>query len=370
MPDPLPPLTAALRERLAASDPTAATAYELVLDAEQATPSARPQDAIAIRVLGQLLLHPVSEQALHAVACDVHLHASLQERREELCALGMRYLGLILAFRKRRGPGPPLSESSDLPSRTSFEAMRGRHRALAGEPPADPSTARKLALLRDNYCCMLTGAPDLTYGWPLAHAGSPPFQITVCCHIFPEARPVRSFDSDRADVQPHPRAVLSRVASTDGVRVKPEARQRFGYAELQDELSGPNVHRLENVLTLSHMLHVVFDKLGLWLEEVPGKPHTYRVKFAPRYAHVARCVPEEVRFVAHAHEDGLELPLPSRKYLRIHAACCRVAHLSGAAAYVDAIEREREELQVLAEDGGSARVLEFALAQLRVMQGV
>lgn len=57
-------------------------------------------------------------------------------------------------------------------------------------------------------------------------------------------------------------------------------------------------------------------------------------------------------------------PLPDPTYLRIHAACCKVAHLSGATRYLDQIFREIEELPVLSEDGASIDVLTFALQRL------
>ena len=41
-------------------------------------------------------------------------------------------------------------------------------------------------------------------------------------------------------------------------------------------------------------------------------------------------LPHEVQFVAHADA----LPLPDPTYLHIHAACCRVATLSGADDYL------------------------------------
>jgi hypothetical protein len=40
--------------------------------------------------------------------------------------------------------------------------------------------------------------------------------------------------------------------------------QRFGYESLRDELSGPKVHRLENVMTLNYELHTDFDRLEIW----------------------------------------------------------------------------------------------------------
>ena len=57
----------------------------------------------------------------------------------------------------------------------------------------------------------------------------------------------------------------------------------------------------------------------------------------------------------------MKLPVPSRAYFELHAACCRVANLSGAGEYIDTIMREMEEIHVLSQDGTSAEALQFAL---------
>lgn len=59
--------------------------------------------------------------------------------------------------------------------------------------------------------------------------------------------------------------------------------------------------------------------------------------------------------------DPVKLPVPSRAYLELHAACCRVANLSGAGEHIDKILRELEEIQVLSQDGTSAEALKYAL---------
>ena len=41
---------------------------------------------------------------------------------------------------------------------------------------------------------------------------------------------------------------------------------RFGNTVVLDELNGPEVHRLDNVMTLSLNEHRYFDHLLLWLE--------------------------------------------------------------------------------------------------------
>jgi hypothetical protein len=55
------------------------------------------------------------------------------------------------------------------------------------------------------------------------------------------------------------------------------------------------------------------------------------------------------------------LTLPNPAYLRIHAACCRVAHLSGAGEYVDKFLEDLEDTRVLSKDGSSAHILSFVL---------
>ena len=55
------------------------------------------------------------------------------------------------------------------------------------------------------------------------------------------------------------------------------------------------------------------------------------------------------------------LPLPNPAYLRIHAACCRVAHLSGAGEYMEKVLEDLEDMRVLPQDGSSAYLLSYAL---------
>ncbi len=56
-----------------------------------------------------------------------------------------------------------------------------------------------------------------------------------------------------------------------------------------------------------------------------------------------------------------ELPLPDPALLALHATCCKVAHLSGAAEHIDQNYRDADEIGVLAEDGTSGDVLSYAL---------
>ena len=48
----------------------------------------------------------------------------------------------------------------------------------------------------------------------------------------------------------------------------------------------------------------------------------------------------------------------------LHAACARVAHMSGAAEAFDKVERDLEDTLVLAVDGSSAHLLDHLLTPL------
>jgi hypothetical protein len=61
-------------------------------------------------------------------------------------------------------------------------------------------------------------------------------------------------------------------------------------------------------------------------------------------------LPSEVVF--QSSDPGL--PVPNPRYLELHAAAAKVAHLSGA---VEKILRDIEEMKVLSEDGSSAELL-------------
>jgi hypothetical protein len=79
-----------------------------------------------------------------------------------------------------------------------------------------------------------------------------------------------------------------------------------------------------------------------------------------RYITPLRSLPTEIRFTT--SNPLLELPDP--RFIAIHATCCRAAHLSGAAKYIDDIYRKTEMTYVLADNGSSAEILQFALSRL------
>ncbi|KAI0661851.1 hypothetical protein C8Q70DRAFT_1052152 [Cubamyces menziesii] len=214
--------------------------------------------------------------------------------------------------------------------------------------PRNHTNAKASALVRDNYRCMVTGVPDLD-AMSLNLTSPTPDGNFARKRVVP---PLYSWLSESLiewkSLQEHEAATVWTILN------------RFGYEDISAELGsaaqGANLHRLENILTLDAKIHHLFNTLRMWFEAVEGQPNCYNIELAPNMARPF-FIPRRVQFVSHHPE----LPLPSPRYLEVHAACCRIAHMSGAADYLDLIYRHMEELKVLANNGASADVLSFAL---------
>ena len=69
-------------------------------------------------------------------------------------------------------------------------------------------------------------------------------------------------------------------------------------------------------------------------------------------------------FITFSTKDPEHLPTPASELLALHAACCKVAHLSGAAEHIDRVYRDADEIGVLSGDGTSGDMLGYALLSL------
>jgi hypothetical protein len=137
---------------------------------------------------------------------------------------------------------------------------------------------------------------------------------------------------------------------------------RFGHENLPDELNGPKIHRLENVMTLVPQIQSLFDELNIWFvstvrsnyyrlpddadmlfnENWQNEENKYKLD-SPYDGIFVRDFPE---YVTYTTPDPVKYPVPSREYLETHAACAKVAHLSGAGECIDKMRRARTALQI------------------------
>ena len=125
--------------------------------------------------------------------------------------------------------------------------------------------------------------------------------------------------------------------------------------------------------------HALFDDLALWFEENPVRaikhcstytddiPFRHLIQGQPNTYTVKTLFPTSLnRVVTFGTTADLELPDP--RYLRLHATICRVAHMSGAARYVDLLFEDMETTKVLANDGSSGDLLGDQLQDLQLRQ--
>ncbi|KAI0089735.1 hypothetical protein BDY19DRAFT_83186 [Irpex rosettiformis] len=328
-------------------EPMVMSAYMLCYDEEQRLLEAQNEQTekplIHIRILGWMFVYNLGSSMLIKLAEAVTVSHDEDVTYDQLGEFFLNYW--IRPFRIRaRTP------YSSHPSRPACEAKAVDLAAVLKEPNLDHKGAKALALERDGYRCILTGILDtnsvatsavqVTYneeGKPLQH-----MMETQCARIFSKSAN-ESLSNERKKLYAgRAWAVL----------------EGFGYGEILGELNGSDVNRLENVLTLENSCHSAFDNLWLWLEATePDNPesHSYNIRTYRYYSHPS--LPASVTFTNRARPEYRDrIPLPSKKYLRVHAACCGVAAMSGAGEYLDKVMRDQERINVLSADGGSSDV--------------
>ncbi|KAG9044207.1 hypothetical protein FS837_008621 [Tulasnella sp. UAMH 9824] len=327
-------------------------AYERCLELERPAendsgPKFSPQ--MCGRILGYMMLEAPASGGRDKVQREIETCDTDQKLRD-LAELYAAYF--LRLFEKEKSPTPV---GSSHPSRPSFNDTRDIIMHLMEEAPKSNSAVKKLALKRDNYRCIVTGAYDGATYLEQAEADDtfiPPsaLRFTHIAHIFPD-----SLNQD-----------LTGPDELTGKKAEYSATpwpvvEGFGQVNiLTESLNGRDIHRVENVLTMCTSAHKLFDQLKLWFEAT-DVPNTYSIctNNKGNFVLVNPPVPPQVTF----ESTDPSIPLPNSHHLRIHAACAKVAHLSGAAEYFETILNEWEERPVLASDGGSADMLSFLLAR-------
>ncbi|KAF9524243.1 hypothetical protein CPB83DRAFT_774144, partial [Crepidotus variabilis] len=234
--------------------------------------------------------------------------------------------------------------SSYHPSHDVFEDDHGFSSTAIEATPTGHSEAKKQALLRDYFQCMLSRRADIRSLCKMPLAEQQLHKLvnvrrggTNFCYIFPP-----SINGTSAQKMP------TTERSTKYSRNIGAIISGFGDIDIHVDLTGDKLFNLSNGFTLHLDLHQPFNDLALWLEEVPADPDVWDPQN-----------PTRVHFTT-----STTLPFPDPRYLAIHAVVCRVAHMSGVPEYLNLEWEER--LPVLARDGSSARILEFRLEKLLI----
>ncbi|KAG1843882.1 hypothetical protein F4604DRAFT_1596562 [Suillus subluteus] len=310
-------------------------------------PPPRLSTLICAHILGYMLVYAPSDAGRCNITKDIGKCAD-DEKLLQLAQLIYDYF--IGLFKAAKSQTP---ESSFYTSGPLFDTNEAAIAHIMKESPMDQRTAKVHALVRDNFRCVVTGAVDFT----ACH-----YQRQLVAEVLDKK--LSSFATKAAYI--FPASANKGISSQDSlkheyvVNAQTIGDHLAGY-DVRQELDGIKIHCLEDILTLAVHVHAMFDRFDLWFEEMVDMQHTYRVC---GYPPSIQLFPPTVTFTT---DDPLHLPLPSPHYLGIHAACCKVAWLSGAKDYIEETFGDIEEMQAMTSDGSSAEALHCAL--IHALQG-
>ncbi|KAH6890703.1 hypothetical protein BKA70DRAFT_1202019, partial [Coprinopsis sp. MPI-PUGE-AT-0042] len=325
------------------------SAYDVCLSME--TGASGLLDLIYARILGYLLLHVVLDSGRVCIGKEI---LQCQGYLPKLHFLAQGYQQHLLQAVRPYGSEGSGSSSSNCAS-SEADLDDDFVTIPVQEPSASYLATKDAALRRDSFKCLITGFHDSDYvaycilnGLPMPEGQSVPTEAT---HIFPPYLG-QSHCQDKA--------LKSEWSGTVWSQLK-----HFGVE--REELAGDKVHHLGNIMTLAIDMHIKFQRLKLWFEADPY--HADNRHFVT-HAQMAAHLPENRQVISTDPNPDAEYVSPNPKFLRAHGAICRIAHLSGAARFMDRYERindfDESNTRVLASDGSSADWLQMRLRAMLI----
>ncbi|KAG9009171.1 hypothetical protein FRB93_005667 [Tulasnella sp. JGI-2019a] len=300
------------------------------------------------RLLGYLLIHAPTDAGRTNVQTEIEL-CTTDGQLKDLAQLYIDHF--IRIFKSTQGRTPT---TSSRPSRSSFDVRQQETLKLLREAPKNHIAVKELVLRRDNHRCLVTGKLDMKEYFrkmkidPTFRGG---FTVTQASRILPDCsnQELKLGSSEHAQK-------LNWTSSTWAVL------ERFGQINLvSDEFNECDTYCVDNVMTLDLLVHNLFHRLVLWFEPEGDILNQYRVCSIGE-PDIGIPNPPIVTFTS----SDPEIPVPNARFLRLHAACAKIANLSGASEYIESTLHDMEEMEVLATDGTSADVLNFALGRIPV----
>ncbi|KAK0467013.1 uncharacterized protein EV420DRAFT_660011 [Desarmillaria tabescens] len=276
---------------------------------------------VAGRLLGYMLLEAPTVEGRDNVTFEIVSCAGDEARLKQLTQLYAEVY--IRTFKANDGRTPNFMDESS-----------------SGDEKEDvsPSLAhwetRRNASNRDRHQCVLSRCYDFEYMYDLYRMapGHPLLSGPALCDTVHEAR-IIPIGRNANIVGGTPQDKLE-----NPTRV-PAILSRFGKTDIFKKLDVGDLNHMSNMMTLTTLLHWSFDALHICLVAVEGQPNTYRIEAL--LPGVLRTIPENP--VTFTTSDEQNLPLPSPVLLALHRACVRVAHFSGAGAYVSDLLSDDDE---------------------------
>ncbi|KAH6890702.1 hypothetical protein BKA70DRAFT_1408854 [Coprinopsis sp. MPI-PUGE-AT-0042] len=269
-------------------------------------------DIISARIMGYLLVYIIPSGRTHVAREILECESDLAKLQD----LAKLYRDHLLEGFSQYRPSTP--EPVPHPSRPSAEEDRKYFTEAIVGPPASHEAAKRAAVRRDGLGCLLTGQYEDKYFVYLSNNNLPypdgKATITNAVHIVPPY--VNALPREGEQAKAVKRLWNATVWSQFSL---------FGVG--LDDLNGPKINRLANILTLDVKYHALFDRLRIWFEPNPDFPtgqHFIIHALAPAYLPPIR----------HVHlvnaDNGTTHELPDPRYLQLHAAVCKITYLSDA----------------------------------------
>lgn len=130
--------------------------------------------------------------------------------------------------------------------------------------------------------------------------------------------------------------------------------------DISATINGDEIDTPKNAITLSKSLYAQFGSFNVFFDEIPNKPHAYRIDSYKTNVRFAFGFPKEVNL---QNENRPDIDPPCPRLLRIHRAVAQILHLSAAGEHIDRIIRESEEPYAIADgstDIGSILALKLS----------
>ncbi|KAJ7755950.1 hypothetical protein B0H16DRAFT_1722100 [Mycena metata] len=287
---------------------------------------------VAARTLGYALIYSPTTKGRDAVAREIN---GCGKNAEHLAGLAHLYIyGLIRVFRNPKGPTP--SVSPVLSPRLSVEVAVNQHRDKMVEDGKTPHSLREQVIHRDRHRCVFTNRAD-------SHN--------------PTHDDVKDLDSAYAE-----KIEVAHIISqslTNGISGLSEDAQkkldwassafaildRFAGIEVKALLGTLYLHSPLNTMMASGTPHDHFDHLYIFFEPFTNEngdivDNKYRLVQCMKtpYGPLSETVTFTARLLGNKRVDP-----PSPKLLALHAACVRIAHLSGAADVLEKFDKSSED---------------------------
>ncbi|RDB31126.1 hypothetical protein Hypma_000067 [Hypsizygus marmoreus] len=267
---------------------------------------------LAARFLGYLILEAPTSEGREYLVESIRESGDDEPSLVKLALEYMRHIARCFHFEDQTLFSAPSTPEGSEPH--AFGTTEDCLRCSLDSAHADETTLRHLALIRDEYRCVLTGIYDMD-----SFLKREDVREMVQDHPRPDPGVARTTATKIISYQPNPTVAEENILSFLAC---------FGGIDLAPRNQNPKAQGLENLVTMSLDKHYMFQALSIWLESTET-PHRY--KLGAIHPLFLRNLPE---YVTLSSSHPAELPLPSPAYLNFHAACARATHLSGARKFL------------------------------------